>query len=153
MTDYCELEAIDMVSYRSLHMVIRVGKQVLPIVARIIPGMSGPLMLGNNYKDSHMEDPDTKRKVNTMKRKKVFFFQEKDVFIQRKRVTNYRYYTHLFSLECLNTGFTTARFINMENRSVSEMISTVATDYWIYGEYSDGFGKPPKCPFYAKRGG
>ena len=33
--------------------------------------MSGPLMLGNNYKDSHAEDPDTQRKVNTMKHKKV----------------------------------------------------------------------------------
>ena len=58
-------------------MVIRVGKQVLPIVAGIIPGMSGPLLLGNNYKDSHAEDPDIQRKVNAMKHKKVFFFQEK----------------------------------------------------------------------------
>ena len=30
-------------------------------------------MLGNYYKDSHTEDPDTQRKVNTMKHKKVFF--------------------------------------------------------------------------------
>jgi len=54
-----------------------------------------------------------------------------DVFIQRRRVTNDRYYTHLFSIECLNTGFTMARFVNMENyRSTSEMVNKVATDYW-----------------------
>ena len=64
MTEYCEFESIDLVSYRSLHTVIRVGKQVLPIW-RIIPGMSSPLMLGNNNKDLHAEDPDTQRKVNT----------------------------------------------------------------------------------------
>ena len=33
-----------------------------------------------------------------------------DVLVQRRMVTNdrYSYYTHLFSIECLNTGFTTA---------------------------------------------
>ena len=34
-------------------------------------------MLGNNYKYSHAEDPDTQRKVNTMKHEKVFFSSEK----------------------------------------------------------------------------
>ena len=76
-TEYFELEDISLVSYRSLYTVIWVGKQVLPIVTNIIPDMSGPLMLGNNYKDSHAEDPDTQRKVNTMKHKKVFFSSEK----------------------------------------------------------------------------
>ena len=76
-TEYCELEAIDLVTYRSLQTVIRVGKQVLPIVVQIIPGMGGPLMLGNIYKDSHMENPDTQRKVTTMKHKKVFFLLRK----------------------------------------------------------------------------
>ena len=178
--------------------------------------MIGPLMLG--YKDSHAEDPDTQRKVNTMKHKKVFFFREKknagpnlmvkvlkrmhldmkhrscadmsaecnrlggskknidsrisiaiqkciacthrgpnfttgkiqkkeslfykDFFIQRRKVTNHRYYTLLFSLECLNslnTGFTTARFVNMENRSVSETVNKVATDHWIYGKPQNVF--------------
>ena len=65
-TEYCALETLGLVSYRSLHMVIRVGKQVLPIVAGIIPDMSSPLLLGNNYKDSHAEDPDIQRKVNAM---------------------------------------------------------------------------------------
>ena len=76
-TEYCELEDIGLVSYRSLYMVIRVGKQVLPIIACIMQDMSGPLMLGNNYRDLYAEDPDTQRKVNAMKHKKVFFFREK----------------------------------------------------------------------------
>ena len=75
-TEYFELEDISLVSYRSLYTVIWVGTQVLPLVTNIIPDMSGPLMLGNNYKDSHAEDPDTQRKVNTMKHK-VFFSSEK----------------------------------------------------------------------------
>ena len=54
----------------------------------------------------------------------------------------HRYYIHLFSHKYLNTGFTTARFMNMENHSISEMVNKVATEYWIYGEYGDGFGKP-----------
>ena len=75
-TEYCELETLGLTSYRSLHTVIKVGKQVLPIVARIIPGMKGPLMLGTNYRDSHGEDPYTQRKVNAMKHKKIFFLQD-----------------------------------------------------------------------------
>ena len=39
--------------------------------------MSGLLMLGNNYRDSHAEDPDTQRKVNAMIHKKIFFLQDK----------------------------------------------------------------------------
>ena len=74
----------------------------------------------------------------------------KDVFIQRRRVTNHRYYTHLFSLECLNTGFTTSRFVNMEKRPASEMLNKVATNHWIYG---DGFGKPQNAFFTPKGGG
>ena len=37
-----------------------------------------------------------------------------DILIQRRQVTNDRYYTHLFSMECLNTGFTTARYVNID---------------------------------------
>ena len=39
-TDYCELETLGLISYRSLHTVIKVGKQVLPIVERIMPGVN-----------------------------------------------------------------------------------------------------------------
>ena len=60
-TDYCELETSGLISYRSLHTVIKVSKQVLPIVAQIIPGMNGPLTLGNNYRDSQAEDLVTQR--------------------------------------------------------------------------------------------
>ena len=76
-TDYCELETLGLVSYRSLHTVIKVGNQVLLIAAWIIQEMISPLMLGNNYRDSHVEDPDTQRKVNAMKHKKIFFLQDK----------------------------------------------------------------------------
>ena len=40
--------------------------------------MSGPLMLGNNYRDSHAEDPETQWKVKAMKNKKVFSSKKKN---------------------------------------------------------------------------
>ena len=46
-----------------------------------------------------------------------------NVFIQQRRVTNDRYYTHLFSIQCIKTGLTTARYVNMENyRSKSDIV-------------------------------
>ena len=59
LTEYIELQDICLVSYRSLYTVIKVSTQTLPIVARIIPGMSSPLLLGMNYRDAHAEDPET----------------------------------------------------------------------------------------------
>ena len=76
-TEYCELETPGLVSYRILHTVIKMVKQVLPMVMWIIPGISGPLMLGNNYRDSNAEDPDTQRKVNAKKNKKIYFLRDK----------------------------------------------------------------------------
>ena len=77
-----------------------------------------------------------------------------DVLVQRRRETNDRNNTHLFSIECLNTGFTTARYVNMGNyRSNSDMVNKVATDYWIHSEYGDGFGEPLNAFFTQKGGG
>ena len=47
------------------------------MIVQIIQGMSGLLMQGNNHRDSHVEDPDTQRKVNAIKHKKIFFLQDK----------------------------------------------------------------------------
>ena len=68
-TKYIEVQDLDLVFYRSLYMVIKVGTKWIPIVARIIPGISIPLLIGMNYKD-------TQRKVNALKTKKIFFFQD-----------------------------------------------------------------------------
>ena len=78
----------------------------------------------------------------------------KDVFIQWRRVINHRYYTHLFSLECLNTGFTDhCQIRNTENQSASETVNKVVTDHWIYSKYGDRFGKPQNAFFTPKKGG
>ena len=46
-------------------------------------------------------------------------------------------------MECLNTGFITARYVNMEKyRSKLDIVNNVATDCCIYGEYGDSFSKP-----------
>ena len=53
-----------------------------------------------------------------------------DVLLRRKRVTNDHYYTHLFLMDCLNTSFTTARYVNMEKYSSKyDMLNKVATGY------------------------
>ena len=62
-TEYIEVHKIGQVSYRSMHTVIKIGKRWIPIIARIIPGVSIPLLMGMNYKDGHAEDPDTQRKL------------------------------------------------------------------------------------------
>ena len=63
--------------------------------------------------------------------------------VRREPVRNDYYYTQLFSLECLHTGYTTARYVNRRKyESKHDMISKVVAEYWIYGEYTDGFGTP-----------
>ena len=39
-TEYIEVHKIGQVSYRSMHTVIHIGKRWIPIIARIIPGVS-----------------------------------------------------------------------------------------------------------------
>ena len=75
-TEYVKVQDIDQVSYRSLHKVIKVGKNWIPINAHIIPGVSIPLLIGMNYKDFHAEDPDTQRKINGLNTNKIFFLQD-----------------------------------------------------------------------------
>ena len=48
-SEYVEVQEIDKVSFRSMHTVIKVGKNWLPITTRIIPGVSVPLLMGTNY--------------------------------------------------------------------------------------------------------
>ena len=53
-----------------------------------------------------------------------------DFLVRRKPVRNDHYYTHLFSLKGLHTGYTTARYVNMEKyESKYEMLNKVATEY------------------------
>ena len=54
-TQYAEIQDLGLVSYRSLYTVIKVGTKTIPIVARIVPGMSIPLLIGMNNRDAHAE--------------------------------------------------------------------------------------------------
>ena len=66
-----------------------------------------------------------------------------DVLVRREPVRNDFYFIELFSLECLHTGYITARYVNRRKyESKYEMINKVVTEYWVYGEYGDGFGTP-----------
>ena len=59
-----------------------------------------------------------------------------DVLVRRKSVRNDYYYSHLFSLECLHTGYTTARYVNMRKyESKYDMLNKGVAEYWIYGEW------------------
>ena len=56
-TEYVEVQEINMVSYRSMHTVKKVDKKWLPVTARVMPGISLPLLVGMNFRDGHAEDP------------------------------------------------------------------------------------------------
>ena len=74
-----------------------------------------------------------------------------DVLVRREPVRNDHYYTDLFSLECLHTGYITARYVNRRKyESKYDMISKVVAEYWIYGEYCDGFSTPRIAFFTAE---
>ena len=75
-TKYVEVQEIGKVSYRSMHTVIKVGKNWVPIIARVIPGVSVPLLMGMSYKDGHAEEPDTQHKLDNLNTPKIFFFKD-----------------------------------------------------------------------------
>ena len=63
------------------------------------------------------------------------------MLVRREKVIGDYYYTDLFSLECMDTGFTMARYVNRNKlESRYEMLNFVALEYWSYGENGDGFG-------------
>ena len=73
-----------------------------------------------------------------------------DVLVRREPVRNDHYYTDLFSLECLHTRYITARYVNRRKyESKYDIISKVVAEYWIYGEYVDGFGTPFRNAFFT----
>ena len=64
-----------------------------------------------------------------------------DVLVRREKVIGDYFYTDLFSLECMDTGFTIARYVNRNKfKSRYEMLNHVAQKYWSYRESRDGFG-------------
>ena len=74
-----------------------------------------------------------------------------DVLVWQEPVRNDYYYTDLFSLECLHTGYITARYVNRRKyESKYEMINKVFTEYWVYEEHGDGFGTPRNAFFTAE---
>ena len=51
-----------------------------------------------------------------------------NVFIQQRRVMNDRYYTHLFSIQCLNTGFTTTRYWGFHEKGTFNYLCALGID-------------------------
>ena len=70
--------------------------------------------------------------------------------MRREKVIGDYCYTYLFSFECMHTGYTIARYVNGNKyKSRYEMLNNVAMEYWLYGEYRDGFGMPRNAFFTA----
>ena len=78
-TEYVEVQEIDKVSYRSMHMVTKVGKKWLPVTTQVIPGVTLPLLMGMNFKDGHVEDPDMQGKSSSLNTPKIFIFKNNKV--------------------------------------------------------------------------
>ena len=61
---YAEVHDVDQISYRSLTHNTRIGDRYIPIVARIIPGIALPLLMGRDFRDDHAETPAQQKQVN-----------------------------------------------------------------------------------------
>ena len=67
-TVYVEVQEliVNRVSYRSLYFPTKIGKRHIPVMAKVIPGMVLPLLLGMNFRDDHSECPALQRQVNDL---------------------------------------------------------------------------------------
>ena len=64
-----------------------------------------------------------------------------DVLVRREDVIGDSYYTHLFTIQCMDTGLTIARYINRyKYESRYQMLNQVVLDLRVYGEDGTGFG-------------
>ena len=72
---YTEVHDIDQVSYRSLTHNTRIGDRYIPIVARIIPGIALPLIMGRDFRDDHAETPAQQKQVNELNHPRIYFFK------------------------------------------------------------------------------
>ena len=55
-----------------------------------------------------------------------------DILVRRELVRNIFYYTDLFSLECLHTSYTTARYVSGNKyKSRYDMLNHVVTEYFL----------------------
>ena len=72
---YTEVHEIDQVSYRSLTHNTRIGDRYIPIVARIIPGIALPLLMGRDFRDDHAETPAQQKQVNELNHPRIYFFK------------------------------------------------------------------------------
>ena len=71
-----------------------------------------------------------------------------DILLRREVLTSDEYYTHLFTLECMDTGFTVAKYINKyKYDSRYNMLNNVALELWVHGEDGNGFGVPKNAFF------
>ena len=77
--EYVEVKEINKVSYRSMLTVTKVDKKWLPVTARVIQGISLMLLVGMNFMDGHVEDPDIQRKLSNLNTPKVFFLKDNKV--------------------------------------------------------------------------
>ena len=60
-TQYAEVQEIDMVSHRSMHITTKVDKKWLPVTA---------------FRDCHVEDQYMQKKVNDLNAPRIFFFRD-----------------------------------------------------------------------------
>ena len=66
-----------------------------------------------------------------------------DVLVRKEVGIGDKYYTHLVTLKCLDTGFTVGKYINKyKYDSRYDMLNEVALKLWVYGEDGTGFGVP-----------
>ena len=112
----------------------KVDKAVELKVSRVIQECQ--LCLNKNRLFSHGQGQKYNTSFNT------------DIMVRRERVIEDDYYTHLFTVECMDTGYTVAKYINQYRyEDKYEMINDVVLNLWVYGESGMGFGCPKNAFF------
>ena len=68
--------------------------------------------------------------------------------VKRFVIENDDHYSHLFIIECMDTGYNVAKYINEDRyEDKYEMINDVVLNLWVYGDTGMGFGCPKNAFF------
>ena len=127
---YAEVQEIDRVSYRSLSILTKVGERHVPITAQIIPGLVMPLLVGMDFRDTHIECPTLQKQVNELNSPRIYFFKDKQVpRMSLNQVRHiHRYMDHpdhaQMTTECTRLGHKVDRIVELQ-------ISRIIQEYQV----------------------
>ena len=121
-------------------------------MAKVIPGVALPLLVGVNFRDGHAECPDMQRQVNNLNAPKIYFFRDSKALISSitlkhlngiHRDMDHQDHTQM-ATECVRLG-------HKVSKAVELWISRVIQECQVCKDkdrtFSHGHGKKYKTAF------